>query len=79
MNLALASARRVVADSAEVQEFFQHNGWSDGLPIIPPTVELVEHFIAAADLEVVDGFETGGGEFGRVLGVLKRAGHTAHP
>ena len=29
----------------EVQEFFQVNDWTDGLPIIPPTDEIVEEYL----------------------------------
>jgi hypothetical protein len=51
VNLTLASSRREVANAEEAQELFQVNGWSDGLPIIPPTVELVEQFIATSGSE----------------------------
>ena len=30
-----------VADAAEANELFSRNGWTDGLPIVPPTPELV--------------------------------------
>ncbi|MBI2908200.1 MAG: hypothetical protein HYX92_11180 [Chloroflexi bacterium] len=33
----------------EVEEFFHRNRWSDGLPIIPPTVEEVEDFLRFTD------------------------------
>ena len=33
----------------EVQEYFLENEWSDGLPIIPPTVERVEQFLKYTD------------------------------
>lgn len=51
MSLTLASGRHEVANAEAVQELFQVNGWSDGLPITPPTVELVEHFIAVSGLD----------------------------
>jgi hypothetical protein len=51
MSVALASARQEVADFGAAQELFQRNGWADGLPIIPPTVELVEHLIEASGLD----------------------------
>lgn len=51
MTLTLASSRQHVADVAEAQELFQRNGWSDGLPIVPPTVELVEHFLSVTGLD----------------------------
>jgi hypothetical protein len=50
MSLTLASSRHEVATTEAAQELFQVNGWSDGLPITPPTPELVEHFIAASGL-----------------------------
>ncbi|MDO8670553.1 MAG: hypothetical protein Q7O66_03875, partial [Dehalococcoidia bacterium] len=34
---------------AEVLECFHRNLWSDGLPIVPPTVERVEQFLQFAD------------------------------
>ena len=37
------SSRRYEVESLEaVQEFFHHRGWTDGLPIVPPTVEIVQ-------------------------------------
>ena len=33
----------------EVQEFFYERGWTDGLPIVPPTVERVEEFLRFTD------------------------------
>ena len=29
----------------DVQEFFHQNLWSDGLPVIPPTIDIVERFL----------------------------------
>lgn len=43
--------RRRVVDAAAVQELFQREGWSDGLPVVPPTVEVVERFISSAGLD----------------------------
>jgi hypothetical protein len=31
-----------VADLAAAQEFYHSNGWTDGLPVVPPTAEAVE-------------------------------------
>ena len=31
-----------------VYEYFLSKGWTDGLPIIPPTIERVEAFLAQA-------------------------------
>jgi hypothetical protein len=50
VSITLESGRHEVADAQAVQELFQVNGWSDGLPITPPTVELVEQFIAGSGL-----------------------------
>jgi hypothetical protein len=50
MSLTLGSSRHEVASAEAAQELFQVNGWSDGLPITPPTADLVEHFIAASGL-----------------------------
>jgi hypothetical protein len=47
----LTSSRREVAGTAEAQELFQVNGWSDGLPIVPPTPELVAGAVDAAGLD----------------------------
>jgi len=35
----------------EVNQFFVENRWSDGLPVIPPTVARVEEFLKFCDLE----------------------------
>ena len=55
----LASAVHEVADAFEANEFFQRNGWTDGLPIVPPTVAGAHAFLAAAGLaaETVVGVE----------------------
>lgn len=34
----------------EVNNYFSENGWTDGLPINPPTLELVERFLKYTDL-----------------------------
>ena len=41
-------------DAFEANELFQRNGWTDGLPIIPPTPERVAEFLEAAGLEPED-------------------------
>ena len=46
----LASPVHEVADAFEANEFFQRNGWTDGLPIVPPTVAGARAFLAAAGL-----------------------------
>lgn len=37
-----------VADAFEANELFGRNGWTDGLPIVPPTPELVHRPLEAA-------------------------------
>lgn len=44
---ALASPVLEVDDAFEVNELYQRNGWTDGLPIVPPTEERVTLFVAA--------------------------------
>jgi hypothetical protein len=39
-----------VGDAFEANELFQRNGWTDGLPIVPPTEERVLSFLDAASL-----------------------------
>ena len=34
----------------EVNRLFLENGWSDGLPIVPPTKEKIAEFLAFTDL-----------------------------
>lgn len=50
----LRSAAHDVADPYEANELFQRNGWTDGLPIVPPTEELVRRFLGAAALGAGD-------------------------
>ena len=33
----LRSKRHTVEDLAAAQEFFHSRGWTDGLPVVPPT------------------------------------------
>lgn len=49
-------ARAVVFEGTldEVQEHFLDHQWSDGLPVIPPTVEMVERFLAFTDRSADD-------------------------
>ena len=49
-----ASAVLEVADAAEANELFQRNGWTDGLPVVPPTEEAVARFLDAAGLAAGD-------------------------
>ena len=61
MNSAspLSSRVLVVEDAFAANELFHQNGWTDGLPIMPPTEDSVMTFLAAADLapHVVIGLE----------------------
>jgi hypothetical protein len=50
----LSSATYEAADLFEAQELFQANGWTDGLPIVPPTETLVRRFLDAARLAPAD-------------------------
>ena len=47
---ALSSKVYEVADASEANELFQRNGWTDGLPIVPPTDEAVTCFLAGVGL-----------------------------
>jgi hypothetical protein len=51
---ALASAVVEVDDAFAANELFQSNGWTDGLPIVPPTEAGVARFLAAAELKADD-------------------------
>src|SRR5229473_2440750 len=43
-----------VADAFEANELFQKNGWTDGLPIVPPTEDHVRRFVETAGLAPAD-------------------------
>jgi hypothetical protein len=47
---ALQSAIYELADALDVNELYQQNGWTDGLPIVPPTEERVREFLDTAGL-----------------------------
>ncbi len=50
MSGRLTSERIMVADSAEAAtDLFLERGWSDGLPIIPPTEEAVERMLTGTN------------------------------
>jgi hypothetical protein len=53
-------------DLDEVNQFFQQNSWSDGLPVVPPTLERVEKFLAHSSRSP-----------GEVLGILPASGQEA--
>ena len=46
----LVSPVHEVDDAFEANEMFQRNGWTDGLPIVPPTEAGVRRFLQAAGL-----------------------------
>ncbi|SHL06075.1 hypothetical protein SAMN05443637_11736 [Pseudonocardia thermophila] len=48
MTGTLTSARYEVADEQAVQDLFVRTGWGDGLPVVAPTPERVERFVAAS-------------------------------
>ncbi|MBI3053396.1 MAG: thioredoxin, partial [Betaproteobacteria bacterium] len=41
-------------DAVEANELFQRNGWTDGLPVMPPTEDAVARFLEAAMLSAAD-------------------------
>ena len=53
MNSApkFASEIHEVDDAAEANELFQRRGWTDGLPVVPPTEEAVARFLATTGLD----------------------------
>ncbi len=48
--LDLTSPAHVVGGLAAAQDLFLQRGWGDGLPVIPPTPELVARFVDASGL-----------------------------
>jgi hypothetical protein len=50
----LASATYEVDDFLAAHELYQDNGWTDGLPIVPPTEALVRSFLDVAGLRADD-------------------------
>ncbi len=47
----MTASRVEFDDPLELIEEYHRRGWTDGLPIVPPTPELVDAFLAAAGLE----------------------------
>ena len=43
--MQLASRTYDANDISAVQELYHSNGWTDGLPIVPPTVERVRRML----------------------------------
>src|SRR3954466_2415697 len=54
MTSTIASAALEVEDAFEANELFQKNGWTDGLPVVPPTEAGVLRFLAAVNLKPND-------------------------
>ena len=53
---ALAAERVEIPDDIwEAQAFFEEKGWSDGLPIIPPTEARVAQMLAATKRKTSSG------------------------
>ena len=52
--MKLTSDSYEVADAFEANELYQRNGWTDGLPIVPPTEAGVLRFLQAAGLSAAD-------------------------
>ena len=46
---ALSSPQHTVADPYEAIELYYEKGWTDGLPVVPPTQERVQQFLDACD------------------------------
>lgn len=50
MTTALASKRHVVADLGEAMDLCYERGWTDGLPVVPPTEAAVQRMLDAVGL-----------------------------
>jgi hypothetical protein len=53
-DTALASPVLEAEDAFEVNEMYQRNGWTDGLPIVPPTEDRVRRFLDAIRMQPQD-------------------------
>ncbi len=51
MQMNLRSDPIEVDNYRDAMELFHERGWTDGLPVVPPTPDSVEQFLAAAQLE----------------------------
>src|SRR2546426_9005926 len=51
---ALQSAIYDLADALDVNELYQQKGWTDGLPIVPPTEERIVECLQAVGLAATD-------------------------
>lgn len=47
----LQSTRYEVSDTVEAIEFYYSKGWTDGLPVVPPTASSIRAMLDAAGLE----------------------------
>ncbi len=47
----LTSKRFEAADALEAIEFYYRQGWTDGLPVVPPTEQAVQAFLESCGLE----------------------------
>ncbi|ALE04246.1 hypothetical protein AL755_00565 (plasmid) [Arthrobacter sp. ERGS1:01] len=54
MSTMFSAEPDVTEDFASAIEYCHEQGWTDGLPVIPPTQELVEEFLAAAGWQGAD-------------------------
>ena len=45
-----ASVLQVEASPAAMQDYFEAQGWTDGLPVVPPTPDLVAAMVDASGL-----------------------------
>src|SRR4051812_42555208 len=50
MERTVATDQIETTDAFSAIELFQERGWTDGLPVIPPTEDRVEEFLAVAGL-----------------------------
>ena len=50
MTTTLASKRHVVADLGQAMDLCYERGWTDGLPVVPPTEAAVQRMLDAAGL-----------------------------
>ena len=50
----LRSTAYDLADALDVNELYQQKGWTDGLPIVPPTEERVVECLQAVGLAAAD-------------------------
>lgn len=51
MNTDLLSKRIELADPEQAMDYFFNMGWTDGLPVVPPTEQKVRTFLEAAHLD----------------------------